>query len=1583
MNNEKFEEKLEDKKTMFLKYKKEINLSKFKEEYSFLISEKKLCLKIMKTENLIFEPKAKLTIKSKTKLEKEDKTFLYLEKIPKCIQEEDVKFKAENRPKLFKKENPKLNAEKKVYFQWENESILKIEIKDELKTRNEDKIKNSNIINLKVEEIDNLKNRTNLLAKLELKEITKSSKKNKYSFLNSIKNNDKNYFIIPRKFRNNYNSNKRQEESLTISFLFFFPISFIFFLFFFLYYRREDKTKQFFHVKQYIEKNCFSKEKKILKKDIHIKRRLINKKNNNIIRYKISFTNSIIICLVIIFSCIQMIFSNNKLSIVKSQFSNITLKIIGTGSKKVFSSSNNFNKSYYPNMIYINGEKQPSIQNSYDLNLTENNVELIWNNSINYCRDMFRECIDIIKIDLSNFNTSNVINMVTMFMDCSKLISLNLSNFDTSKVTKMDSMFRNCPELLSLDLSYFDTSNVISMGALFYQSSKLYSIDLSSFNTSKVTNMGSMFSGCSSLNSLNLSNFDTSNVVDMGNLFSGCSNLEYVNLKNFREESISTKEDIFNQVPDNIVVCLNNDSNIILSQIQQKDCYTIDCSDNWEINQKKIVNKNGICSDYSGNDISFKYEYRGRYFKDCSDGLVMLNFDIQSCECNHEKCRTCPNEPLKEDLCLECNNDYYPIENDNYSFIEGYVKCHKDPIGYYLDKCESIYKKCYYTCKECQILGNNATHNCLICDDNYPYNISKNNYSNCYDNSTYFDYFNNENIYIINSTYLDKYTELLVSTTEFIKNNETTNLIKDIKEFESNLVENLTEYLTNFEVNETEYLTENIINFKIKNLTENIIEFKKKELKDLIKDIIKVESMNETKEKNKEEEIDYYDTILDIIEKSFTSKDFDTSELDKGNDEIFETEKMKITLTTIQNQKNKMNDNITNIDLGDCELLLRNFYNLTNNKTLYMKQLEIIQEGMKIPKVEYDIYSKLSGTYLEKLNLSVCNNSKISLFIPVKINDNIDKINNTSGYYNDICYTATTESGTDISLKDRKNEYVNNTVCQDDCDFSSFNYTSQKAKCSCKVKESPSSFADMTINKDKLLDNIKNIKNYVNLNFLVCHKILFSKEGLLKNIGSYILISIIIFHIINMLIFYTKQFDLLKNKIKDIIYALNYLNIFKKNKAKEKQKDKGNDTIDNENNLDDINNNEINIYKKQNKKIISNQQNKKIKNKEKQKKYVKKESKHFEIKNKNIINNNRIIISNINSNDLFKINKNKKIERNSAKIISKKNSKTKDNNILNISKNRKNERNSVKILPKNNLKLRDGNIINKKIERNLVKILSKKNSKSKDNNILKLNKNKKIERNSLKILPENNIKQNDKNIKEKVKKIMDYKEDELNELSYSMAILYDKRTYCQYYNSLLRTKHILILSFCNSNNYNSRLIQIDIFFIGFTIYFTVNALFYNDDTMHKIYVNKGSFNIEYQLPKIIYSSFISLILNTLLKILALTNDSIIKLKQNKSNMNIKEKGDNLYNALKIRFVLYFIISFIFLFFFWYYISMFCFIYRNTQNHLLKDTLISFSLSLLYPLGIYLVPGFFRIYSLAQPKINREYLYKFSKILQIF
>jgi len=265
-----------------------------------------------------------------------------------------------------------------------------------------------------------------------------------------------------------------------------------------------------------------------------------------------------------------------------------------------------------------------------------------------------------------------------------------------------------------------------------------------------------------------------------------------------------------------------------------------------------------------------------------------------------------------------------------------------------------------------------------------------------------------------------------------------------------------------------------------------------------------------------------------------------------------------------------------------------------------------------------------------------------------------------------------------------------------------------------------------------------------------------------------------------------------------------------------------------------------------------------------------------------------------------------------------------------------------------------------------------------DNYLITLSNPQKDNSSKLRIL---NKKNNQQEIIKKIEEIMEYNDEEKNNLKYELALRYDKRTYFEYYLSLLKTKHLLIFSFCYNKDYNSKIIKIDLFFINFISNYFINALFFNDNTMHKIYEDEGSFNIVYQLPQIIYSSLISNILDIILKLLSLTENDILSYKENKNQKNIENRKNALISKLKIKLILYFIISFIFLLFFSYYLSIFCAIYRNTQYHLIKDTLISFGLSLIYPFGIYLLPGIFRIPALSNPKNKNIYLFNLCLLLQ--
>ena len=398
---------------------------------------------------------------------------------------------------------------------------------------------------------------------------------------------------------------------------------------------------------------------------------------------------------------------------------------------------------------------------------------------------------------------------------------------------------------------------------------------------------------------------------------------------------------------------------------------------------------------------------------------------------------------------------------------------------------------------------------------------------------------------------------------------------------------------------------------------------------------------------------------------------------------------------------------------------------------------------------------------------------------------------------------------------------------------------------------------------------------------MICHKVLFSKDGIKTNIACFSIIPTVLLKIIVILIFYKNQINKITNKISDIIFG-----IYNWEFAKE-----------------DLNEKEL-IEKK---------------NKKRQ---------QFLFKPKYIFKTN-------NRPRYFIKTKNNKIVRLPTTFH------------YNYKYNKLNNYNNYQKQNKDNF----NNFMNKAFHQS------------------NLSENYKL----------NTVADNNQSIIKKTKEIMSFNDEEMNSLSYELALKYDNRRFCAYYLSLLKTKHIIFFTFCYKNDYNLRIIKIDLFIINFIIGYNINALFFNDDTMHKIYEDQGSFNFIYQLPQIVYSTLISTAINTLLSQLALSEENILEFKKNKAKTNLDKRAIDLNKKLNFKFGLYFVISSIILFFSWYYLSMFGAIYRKTQYHLIKDTLISFGLSILYPFGIYFLPGIFRIPALSNKK---NYFYKVSLLFQM-
>ena len=596
-------------------------------------------------------------------------------------------------------------------------------------------------------------------------------------------------------------------------------------------------------------------------------------------------------------------------------------------------------------------------------------------------------------------------------------------------------------------------------------------------------------------------------------------------------------------------------------------------------------------------------------------------------------------------------------------------------------------------------------------------------------------------------------------------------------------------------------------------------------------------------------------SVNDIMQNMLS--ELNMTDINKGNDKKIVEKNLIMIFTSTLNQQN--NENISNLtmNLGKCEKILKDKYNIPNDDSLYMIQLIYEEKGKKIPKLEYEIYYPLNNSNnLTKLNLSLCQGTKIEISIAVILNKPIDRYNASSDYYNDICYKSSSSNEADIPIKDRRNEFVDNNMylCEENCELIDYNYNTQKSKCSCDIKLNISSNFDVKFDEKAFLKNFIDINNIMNLNIMKCYKNVFKIKYLLKNYGFFIIVFIILLYFITLFIFENVSYSKINKEIDNIFYALNA---------------KG-----------------ISIQIKNPKNQISNRPYK------------------------------------------------KKIKEKICKLKGKKN------------------KSSNKLLK--NIKKKFG-----------INSNENKNKDDESNNKINININ------TLETIYGNNKQKNN---------ILNKKEFEINSLNYKEAIKIDHRNFYEYYISLLKYNHPLFFSFGSYDDYNSKIIKIFLFFFSFSSDLTINALFFNDNTMHKIYQDKGEFDFMYHLPQIIYSTLISYIIDILVKFFALTQNYIVQLKNIKTKNDLQHKRKRILHIIKIRMTLFFIIALLILIFFLYYISCFCGIYINAQRHLIKDSLYSLLSSFLISFAYNTIPASFRILALSVAKPKRECLYNLSVLL---
>ena len=131
-----------------------------------------------------------------------------------------------------------------------------------------------------------------------------------------------------------------------------------------------------------------------------------------------------------------------------------------------------------------------------------------------------------------------------IFSNCRKMDYIDLSQINTSKAERFFNSFSQSL-FKTLDVSNFDTSQVVIMSGMFFYTSLITSLDLSNFNTSNVLRFDNMFAKMYSMTTLDIRNFDLTNANNTGSMFSFCDSLTTVKVTNCNDV---TKNKILTQL---------------------------------------------------------------------------------------------------------------------------------------------------------------------------------------------------------------------------------------------------------------------------------------------------------------------------------------------------------------------------------------------------------------------------------------------------------------------------------------------------------------------------------------------------------------------------------------------------------------------------------------------------------------------------------------------------------------------------------------------------------------------------------------------------------------------------------------------------------------------------------------------------------------------------------------------------------------------------------------------------------------------------------------------------------------------------
>ena len=599
-----------------------------------------------------------------------------------------------------------------------------------------------------------------------------------------------------------------------------------------------------------------------------------------------------------------------------------------------------------------------------------------------------------------------------------------------------------------------------------------------------------------------------------------------------------------------------------------------------------------------------------------------------------------------------------------------------------------------------------------------------------------------------------------------------------------------------------------------------------------------------------------------------------------------------------------LNDNITNntdifssssyTNFTECEKILResNEYYSPRKITFVQIQLNNTNDDILVNQIEYQAYDDTNNP----LNLSVCENTTIKTYYAIKNNtkeevdlislfkkDGIDILDLNDKFFNDVCLPYS-DSNNDLTLNDRiKDIYKNYIFCEKNCKLVEIIYEEYKAVCNCTIKENINS-TDFNFNLSKIQTEKKNN----NFKIIKCHNSFTSIKDNLGNIGFWIFLGLMLLNII-LLFLYIYGLKTIQNYITREMAKHGYIG----------KSDESHAFCHN-------------YIKKLDKLILRLNEMKSgfIK------KVVKAPPKH----------KTRVI------------NLNNKSERTAFNSSIKK---------LNTKNNKQSLEKNIELLKSRMNKTKK--IIKNPSSDTLERLNDKQLKLSAQNGSNNINEQNNFKLNLM------NININDIRKKTYIPNLSD---QILNIYNFQEALKYDKRSFFTIYYIFLIAKQVIMHAIFYRSPIEPLPIRLSLlkFMLGCDL--ALNAIFYTDDKVSEKYNSTKSlitFAFTNNLIVILLSTLIGYVMfiflgnsiNSTNQIRNLFREEEEKIKNNKNyKVSLQRKKEivlevkRIMRNYKIKIIIFYIIEFVCMIFFWYYVTIFCNIYKKTQLSWLIDSILT-------------------------------------------